>query len=67
MTGSRVFEPSARQQESKKLKVREFGLVNCLETPADLAAYLAVLAYETETIYPVVGGIRPRPSIQRRE
>lgn len=31
---------------SNKLKVREFDLVNYLETPADVAAYLAVVADE---------------------
>ncbi|MCO8029322.1 hypothetical protein NI454_05085 [Brevundimonas diminuta] len=31
---------------SNKLKVRQFDLVNYLETPADVAAYLAVVADE---------------------
>ncbi len=31
---------------SNKLKVREFDLVDYLETPADVAAYLAVVADE---------------------
>lgn len=31
---------------SNKLKVRELDLVNYLETPADVAAYLAVVADE---------------------
>lgn len=31
---------------SNKLKVSEFDLVNYLETPADVAAYLAVVADE---------------------
>lgn len=35
---------------SNKLKVREFDLVNYLETPADVAAYLGAWLTKTEMI-----------------